>query len=151
MTAPLEAEGFLKVERPAQGVGAWLASRIQLPPIGDAVPTRLRLTQEGEGLRWERTFGEMRAVSHQGERGGRIVESAGPFLLEMRLEREGDRVRHRQVGLRLFGVPIPLLFGPRVSGVVGPGPTERSWTVEVEIGHALFGTICRYEGAMHAR
>ncbi|CAN5418850.1 hypothetical protein BH11ARM2_BH11ARM2_36910 [soil metagenome] len=151
MTPPLEAEGTLRIVRPQSGIAGWVVTRIELPPAGEAVPTLLRLTEDDQGVLWERTFEEVRAVSRQWERHGRIIESAGPFQLEMRLQTDGECVRYIQTGLRLLGVRVPRLFGPQVRGLIGPGPTERSWSVRVEINHALLGAICRYEGVMHAR
>ncbi|RYG49430.1 DUF4166 domain-containing protein [bacterium] len=150
MTAPLQATGNLRVWRAEKGMAGWLARRMELPPVGEVVPTHLLLVAEDGRVRWERTFAGMRAVSHQAFRNGRIVESAGPFQIELILIVNRDEVIHRQTAVRAFGLRVPALFGPRVDGTVSCGPTEMSWRVQVEIGHPMFGAICRYDGVMVA-
>ncbi len=150
LTAPLHAEGNLEISTASRGMAGLIAKAIQLPPSGEAVPSALDLAEVPGGIEWTRRFGTMRAVSRQWMRGDRFVEAAPPFEIELDMIAEGPTVVMRQTGLRLFGLPMPSLMGPRVSGVLSAGPDERSWDVTVTIGHVWFGTITSYRGVMRA-
>ncbi|HWD41619.1 MAG TPA: DUF4166 domain-containing protein [Fimbriimonas sp.] len=148
MAPPFEARGAMKIVHAHKGIGGSLAKQIQLPPEGEKVPVSLSVTVDRGGITWTRKFGDFRAVSRQIVSGRTFTEMAGPFALTFRIEPRGKAVEHIQVKTQLFGVPVPRLLGPSVTGSIGPGQDESSWTVFVDIGHPWLGSICRYEGAM---
>jgi hypothetical protein len=150
LTAPLNASGTLCVVHAHGGLAGLVARLIFLPPEGEAVNARLELKADKDKVRWLRQFGSMKAESLQTFQNRIYVEEAGPFQMAFRTDAAGERLTHIQVKTYLFGVRVPAFMGPRVDALMSEGPDDHSWFLVVDIKHPWIGTICRYEGVMHA-
>src|SRR5579863_9898368 len=106
-STPLSATGTLRISGPESIVGRLVARLMKLPPSGECVATRLHVSRNGAVVRWNRLFGTFPVVSTHRVRRHYFVERAGPFGLLIRPEVADGALVHRQVGLRLFGLPIP--------------------------------------------
>jgi hypothetical protein len=151
LTAPLLAEGTLRIECARYGIAGFLARHIQLPPPGEAIKVKLELRSVVNGVRWLRQFDSMRAESLQTFAERTYTEEAGPFRLTFRTDFIGEDLIHVQVGMKVLGVPVPRFCGPVVAGKMSAGDDDRSWRLSVDIRHVWFGSLCRYEGMIHAR
>ena len=150
-TVPLVASGTLRVSGPDSLLGGLVAKFAKLPPAGDCVVATLHARRRGERVFWERTFGDMRAVSDHVVGESCFIERAGPYTILIRPKVENGMLIHRQVGLRIFGIPMPKLFGPRVSGVVSAGQSDVSWNIAIRIANPVAGVLCSYVGEMTAK
>ena len=136
------------VRRARKGIAGFITYLIMLPPEGDKIEAQLRLSEDGNDIRWFRRFGIMNAESLQTFSKYTYTEQAGPFRMVFRIEGRGSSLAHIQIRTKLFGIPVPRFFGPTVEGLMSAGPTDRSWSLSVNIRHVWFGWICRYEGVM---
>ena len=125
-----------------------IAKIVKLPPEGMGVPTTLNISDTENGVEWDRNFNGFRAVSPHKFTEKAALETAGPFTYVIEMRARGQAIEHFQAGLKLFGVSVPKWFGPTVIGAVLPGRDERSWIVEVDIRHWLFGRLLTYHGEM---
>lgn len=125
-----------------------IAKIVKLPPEGMGVPTTLIISRIESGIEWNRNFNGFRAVSTHKFTKKAALETAGPFTYVIEMRARGQAIEHFQAGLKIFGIPVPKWFGPTVIGAVLPGHDERSWIVEVDIRHWLFGRMLTYHGEM---
>lgn len=147
---PLTASGTLDVSCANRGFARLFARLLPLPPAGKGIQVALRVEPQGASIRWARIFGSVPVDTlHTFHQNG-FLERSGLFALCMSLQRDGDRLVLRQTGLRFLGVPMPVWFGPRVTGTVSPGPDDQSWNTDILIRHDWFGEVCRYHGIMRA-
>ncbi|WP_224240471.1 DUF4166 domain-containing protein [Hyalangium gracile] len=146
------ATGRLTVRR-----GGGLLSRVigwlcRFPAAGDAVPTVLRVQREGEGQRWERSFGGHRLVTWQRECARELLgERFGPVECVFRLRPVEGGLAYEQVGALLclgsWRLPLPRLLAPRVEAMTLEAP--RGMRVHVKIGAAVLGWLLTYEGLVN--
>jgi hypothetical protein len=148
---PLHAQGMMKIEKAQWGVAGLIAKLIPLPPAGEAVSVSLELAERDDEIIWTRHFGSFRAVSLQRLRGDKVYDLVGPFEIAETVVVKDGTIFMPQVGLRMWGVPLPKFAGPLVEGTVSAGPDDASWHVKVSISHVWFGTISTYAGVMTCR
>ncbi len=147
---PLIATGHLQIFRAAQGLAGFVSRRLKFPPTGDRVPVRVMVERTPRGILWARTFGSQRMDTLHTFGPSGVLERAGPLAILFAMHADGDSIVLQQKGLRVFGIPLPLWLGPKVSGKVSPGADDRSWHVDILVRHDRLGDICRYHGMMRA-
>jgi hypothetical protein len=96
------------------GRGSTLAARLLctlggLPPSSPTqVPLRVRIEAKGGSERWQRWFGDSRAmVSSLASREGLLVERLGPVTAVVRLEVQEGCLLWTGERLSILGVPLP--------------------------------------------
>lgn len=145
---PLSATGTMNIRWGKNPLVHLIGKIVKLPPPGDSIPTTLKIEQTEKGIVWDRNFNGFRAKSLHTIANGVAMEEAGPFTYLIRMEARGDTIVHVQAGLKMFGIRVPMWFGPAVTGQVLPGIDDQSWKVEVDIRHWFLGRILSYQGEM---
>lgn len=82
----------------------------RLPRRAGPAATTLEIAGDGDAETWSRRIGDWCLVSRQEAAGEALCEIVRPLAFVFRLEREGEALRYRQVGLRLRlpGASLPL-------------------------------------------
>lgn len=150
--AIVRAHGVFRIEHGGHPVARVLARLLRLPRAGGAIDTRLTVTVEGDGERWERTFATSRVETQQyaGQASeSELLERFG--LLEFRFQLdtlEGNlRYRQREATLRwrAVRVRIPRPLAPRVEACERPAGPRRV-KAHVQIALPVIGPLMVYEG-----
>ena len=163
--------GPLLVER-GKGLASLIANLGQLPPATpldqrqapeDVVVTSEYCAKTG-GVQWERRFpgaaGPLSSRWYFDEKSGLAVDSFtwlgikdfaafGFELVPVPLEGGGSALvgfRHVTKRAWVFGVPVPLGLALTADGVSMPHSDGGGWDVEVDVSHALLGTVVSYRG-----
>lgn len=128
----------------------WLT---RMPPEGDDVAVTLVITREGQGERWERSFGSWPLASTQRTWGaGRLAERFGLLELRFQLEVADGALVYQQVGAALclgsVRVPLPRWVAPRVAAREAPGKLPNHTQVSVQVSSPLCGLLISYEGTL---
>jgi hypothetical protein len=139
------AAGVVCVRRGGPPVARAVARILRLPPEGDRVDVRLRVTAENDGREcWERMFAAHRLRTTQWLERGRLVERVGAAAFTFDVAADERGMRFRSVGFRWLGVPVP----PRLA--IGIDADVRGfdehWNVKVIVRAARAGVISSYEG-----
>ena len=113
------------------------ADRIAMSVEGDHLPDRMI---------WNRRFGNRRFESCFTLRHGRLVESLGPFRLQLRLEVRDHRLRYVLERVTLFGLPVPRALAPQLEAWEGERDGRYDFAVEVRL--PVIGRLVRYEGLL---
>jgi hypothetical protein len=125
-----------------------IASAGRLPPAGDAVEMRLRITALPDGERWQREFAGHRLESVQRARDGLLVETFGAVTLGFRLVAEPPTLRLEPARAWILGAPVPRALAPYGTGVeVG---RDDGCAIVATAFAPLLGEIVRYEGLVIA-
>lgn len=130
---------------------AWLiATIIGFPKAGKNQSISVQLTREGDGERWVRTICGRTFSSIQSPGRGRakwlVRERFGAVSVDMALVVDGSTLHYMVRHWSLFGVSMPLLFGPRSTAVESAEGGQ--FCFDVSIGHPLTGLIVRYRGRL---
>lgn len=130
---------------------AWLiATLIGFPKAGGNQRIAVRLIKEGGGERWVRTCGGRTFTSVQLAGRGRaewlVRERFGPVSVDMALVVDGPRLRYIVRRWALFGISMPLFFGPRSTAV--ESAEDGQFCFDVTISHPWTGLIVRYRGLL---
>jgi hypothetical protein len=137
--------GYARVSR-GGSVASALATFMRLP----AATERVAMSVEGEHLPdrmiWNRRFGERRFESCFKLRRGRLIESLGPFRLQLHLDVRDHRLRYMLEHVTLFGVPVPRALAPQLEAWEGERDGRYDFAVEVRL--PLIGRLVRYEGLL---
>jgi hypothetical protein len=139
-----EGHGRFRVTRSPRWSGKLVADLLRLPPAQDAVEVRLKVSPEGAGERWVRSFGNSPFVTYQTARGGLLLEQAGPVRFGFALEVVGGGMRFHTRRVWLLGLPLPCWCRPSVEAMVVPN--EQGWAVSVRLALPLLGPLLCYEG-----
>jgi hypothetical protein len=148
----LRAHGHFHVEHGHHPVARLLARVLRLPPVSDAIDTRLIVTAHGNGERWERTFGTSRVETEQHEGpASDLVERFGLLEFRFHLEAADGSLRYvqRDVAFRWRStrLRIPGFLAPRVDAredTAGPG--AGGVKVHVQVALPMVGPMMVYEG-----
>lgn len=123
-----------------------LANAMGLPPASE----RVAMSVEGDHLHdrmiWNRQFGDRRFASCFRLRRDRLIESLGPFRLQLRLEVRDRRLRYVLERVTLFGVRVPRALAPDLEAWEGERDGRYDFAVEVRL--PLIGRLVRYEGLL---
>ncbi len=142
------AKGRATVRR-GRGVLAQLAANIiGFPPASADVPVMVEFNAAHGAETWKRTFGERSFSSHQSSGRGRsqhlLSERFGPLRFDMALVANAARLSLVPRRWSLFGVPLPMVLGPR-SDAYESAEDDR-FNFHVRISHPLTGLIVQYDG-----
>jgi len=134
---------------PLAALACWLCG---FPAAGEDVPTRLRVRQDGEVQRWERSFaGHPLVTLQRAWPGGLLGERLGPMECVFRLRAVAQGIAYEQVGTWLclgsWRLPLPRLLAPRIEGLATEVP--EGMRVHVKIGSAFTGWLLTYEGVVN--
>ena len=107
----------------------------------------LSISQDGAGEVWERQFGTQILRSRLMRTGqGRVSEAGfGPFRVIMCPWVDAGTLRMPVVGMRAFGLPLPVALMPGAGGVEGVTEDGRV-TFDVSVRLLGLGTLLRYSG-----
>jgi hypothetical protein len=137
--------GQARVTRGATLANA-LANMMGLPHTSD----RIAMTVEGDHLPdrmiWNRRFGERKFESCFRLHKDRLIESLGPFRLQLRLEVREHRLHYVLERVTLFGMPVPHAFAPALEAWEGERDGRYHFAVEVRL--PFVGRLVRYEGLL---
>ena len=142
------AEGLSTVER---GRG-WLARLIALingfPRAGTDVPVTVRFEANGSEEVWTRNFAGAVFSSVQYEGRGRaeglICEQFGSLVFGIALVAESDRLKLVMRRWSAFGIPLPMVLGPK--GQTFESAQDGVFHFHVEIRFAWCGPVVAYRG-----
>ena len=95
---------------------------------------------------WNRRFAERKFQSCFRLRRGRLIESLGPFRLQLRLELGNHRLRYVLERVTLFGIPVPRSLAPDLEAWEGERDGRYEFAVEVRL--PIIGRLVRYEGLL---
>ena len=108
------------------------------------------MTVEGDHLPdrmiWNRRFGALTFVSCFRLRHGRLIESVGPFHLQLRLEVRDHRLHYVLERATLLGIPVPRSLAPDLEAWESEREGRYEFAVEVRL--PLIGRLVRYEGLL---
>jgi hypothetical protein len=123
-----------------------IATVMRLP----AATERVAMSVEGDHLPdrmiWNRRFGDRKFESCFTLRQGRLVESLGPFRLQLRLEVQDHRLRYVLERVTVFGLPVPRALAPQLEAWEGERDGRYDFAVEVRL--PVIGRLVRYEGLL---
>jgi hypothetical protein len=144
--SPHRVSGELDVTHSTQLIPRIFVMLMGLPKAGTALVTTLDVSGDGEYETWTRQIGEVRLRTHQRERGGRLVEAAGPINFVFDVEEESGALVFHHYRSEFLGIPLPKRIAPvieaRAEGL------DRGWRITVDIQCPRYGTICRYDGVV---
>lgn len=144
--AAFAGRGTFEVVRGRSAGARLLAAMLRLPRAGRAVPVTLTITRAGTHETWRRDFGGRAVVTRQHMAGDRLVERAGPLVLEYRGSVRDGALHLSLVRCRLLGVPVPRRLAPRVDcGVRDDGA---SLDVSVAVALPRGRLLLRYGGPL---
>lgn len=144
------ARGRASVSRP----GGWLARRcaglLGMPPAGDDLPALVTFSRTGEAEILRRQYGDATLTTVQqegaGADAGHLLEKFGPVSLVIKLCASEAALGFDIVRARMFGLPLPRSFWPRLAAREF---VEGDWyRFQVAIGLPLIGPLVRYEGRL---
>jgi hypothetical protein len=145
--------GRCAVQRGSSLPSTLLATCFGFPAAGDDLPVTVRFTTGNDGETWTRTFGGKPFASRlrQGSGGAErlLCECLGPFEFAQALVVDGGGLRLVMRRWSVFGVPLPLWFGPRSNS--SATVLQGRYRFFVEISHPLTGLIVRYQGWLEAQ
>ncbi len=150
--------GVLKVnigKRPLAKMLLWLC---RLPRAQTAMPTQLRVVPFRNGERWLRYFGRREFFTYQRSglsgaakdataEGGEIRERFGPVTVDLRVSVQGESLRVRSTGTRLFGLKLPRWLSVGVVALEMPRD-EISFYCDIRLSMPCAGTLLRYHGTL---
>jgi hypothetical protein len=126
-----------------------LANIMSLPAASD----RIEMTVEGEHLAdrmiWNRRFGDRKFESCFQLRHGRLIESLGPFRLQLRPEARDGRLVYVLERVTVFGLPVLRILAPALEAWEGERDGRYEFAVEVRL--PFLGRLVRYEGLLDLR
>jgi hypothetical protein len=152
VTAASSFAGRCTVDRGRNPLACLIATIIGFPRASVNRSISVQLTREGDGERWVRTSGGRTFSSVQIPGRGRaewlVRERFGPVSVDMALLVEGSTLHYIVRRWGLFGIPLPLFFGPRSTAV--ESARDGQFCFDVTISHPLTGLIVRYRGLLTA-
>jgi hypothetical protein len=145
--------GHCTVRRGRHPLARLMAFVNGFPREGANLPMEVQLRVEGDGERWVRTCGGRRFSSTQrpgrGRFDGLVGERFGPVSVYMALQVEDSSLRYLLRRWTLFGISLPLGWGPRSAAL--ESTQDGLFKFDVEISHALTGLIVHYVGTLSPR
>jgi hypothetical protein len=144
----LTAEGVATVTRGTSLLSRLAAGMMGFPPAGENVPVEVSFGVRDGREHWRRSFAGRAFASVLEEGRGRnerlICERFGPLTVAMALVLNGGRLQMVLRRWSVFGIPLPLVLGPRSKAC--EFAEDGRFNFDVEISHPLTGLIVGYRG-----
>jgi hypothetical protein len=148
VTLSCTAEGLADIDRGAGPIAAAIAAIVGLPKPGRDVPVTVRIERIGDTELWTRTFAGRSFASTHFEGSGRherlLSERFGPVTFAMAIAVDRDQARLVLRGWTLFGIPLPLWLGPRVTAYETVQHGRFRFHVEIRLPWGAL--VVRYRG-----
>jgi hypothetical protein len=141
----IQLNGYARVVRGGT-FAKLLASAMGLPPAGERVAMSVEGDHRSDRIIWKRRFGARTFESCFKLHRGRLIESLGPFRLQLRLEARDRRLQYVLERVTLFGIPVPRRFAPDLEAWEGERDGRYDFAVEVRL--PVVGRLVRYEGLL---
>jgi hypothetical protein len=142
----IRLSGDVRVSR-GTGIANLLANLMKMPPPAE----RVAMSVEGEHLPdrmiWNRRFGGRKFESCFLLQQSRLIESLGPFRLQLRLEVLDRRLYYALERVTLLGIPVPRILAPNLEAWEGERDSRYEFAVEVRL--PIIGRLVRYEGLLN--
>jgi hypothetical protein len=150
VTAVSSFAGLCTVDRGRNPLARLLATLIGFPEAGVDQDISVQLTADAGRERWVRICGgrTFSSVQQPGlRRSERLVrERFGPVSVDMALVVSGQTLHYIVRRWALFGISMPLFFGPRSAAV--ESARDGKFSFDVTISHPFAGLIVRYRGLL---
>jgi hypothetical protein len=148
VTSVLQVEGCADVIRGSGLLARLAGSLFGFPPGCRDVAVQVRFDAAAGQETWTRTFAGRSFSSRQFAGSGRserlLCERFGPIVVAMALVVDDRRLRLVLRRWSLFGLPLPMVLGPRADAY--ESAADGRFYFHVELGHPLTGLIVRYSG-----
>jgi Domain of unknown function (DUF4166) len=149
----VRAGGRLRIAHGPSRLARLFARMLRLPRPSDAAETRLIITPDESGERWQRAFEDRLLDTEQYEAGEcELAERFGALEFRYRLEASQGSLVYRQVDAGvLFGsirLRLPVKCAPRVDAredALG----ARHLRVHVCVAFPVLGPVLTYDGVIH--
>jgi hypothetical protein len=142
------AEGLADIDRGTSPIATAIAAVIGLPKPGRDVPVTVRIERIGETEVWTRAFAGRSFASTHFEGRGRnerlLSERFGPVIFAMAIAIDLDHARLVLRSWTVFGIPLPLRLGPRVTAYETVQQGRFRFHVEIKLPWGAL--IVRYRG-----
>ena len=120
---------------------------VGFPEPGGRVSAEVRTRITGEGVMWQRTFGQrtFRSTLSADPAPGVVRERFGMLTFRLHLSSTPDGIAWPIVGWYVIGIPMPMLLAPRsdtLEGVDGQG----RYAFDMAVSLPLVGQLVRYRG-----
>jgi hypothetical protein len=143
-----EAEGRADVLRGSSLLARLVGRLVGFPPACRDAAVKVHFEAATVGETWTRIFAGRCFSSRQWAGSVRsehlLCERFGPLVVAMALVVGDGRLRLVPRRWSLFGVPLPMVLGPRADAY--ESVTDGRFCFHVEISHPLTGLIVRYSG-----
>ncbi|MDO9415810.1 SDR family oxidoreductase [Pararhizobium sp.] len=140
--------GLAQVERGASPLARLTAWVVGFPKAGIEIPVSVQFDINEDREIWTRTFGGKSFASTQakgtGRNAGLLIETFGPFDIQIALVPLGGRLQLVIRGWRLFGLRLPRFLAP--GGTTFEHEADGRFHFHVEIASPITGLIVRYRG-----
>ncbi|MFL6580080.1 MAG: DUF4166 domain-containing protein [Burkholderiales bacterium] len=150
VTTALSFTGQCTVDRGRNPLAWLIATVIGFPQAGVDQNITVQLVKEGDGERWVRSTRGRTFSSVQMPGRGRsewlVRESFGPVSVDMALVVDGQTLHYIVRSWAVFGIAMPLFFGPQSTAM--ESPKDGKFSFDVTIRHPLMGLIVRYRGLL---
>lgn len=141
----IKLSGHARVSRGGRFAN-FLADAMRLPSAAE----RVAMSVEGDHLPdcmiWNRRFGTRNFESCFRLRRGRLIESLGPFRLQLRLEVREQRLQYVLERVTLLGIQVARSLAPSLEAWEGERDGRYDFAVEVRL--PMIGRLVRYEGLL---
>jgi hypothetical protein len=149
----VRANGRLRIGHGRSRFARLLAWLLHLPRASDGAETRLTVTPDESGERWQRTFEDRLLDTAQYEAGEReLAERFGALEFRYRLETSQGSLVFRQLDAGvLFGsfrLRLPVMCAPRVDARED-ALSARQLRVHVCVAFPVLGPVLTYDGVIH--
>jgi len=150
-----ELRGVFRITYGAGWAARKLARWSDLPPAAEAAETRLQISSEDAGERWERSFNGAAFTTRQWRgKDGLLVERFGEWEFHFKLRVQEGNLFYDQSGARLcLGAchfPMPRACAPLIFAQEVPDGAARV-LVTVTVTLPLVGRLISYEGYLNVK
>jgi hypothetical protein len=144
-TGRIRLEGRVRVTRGGK-LANMIADALGLPKAGDNVAMTVDGDHLADCMIWDRHLDGRRFRSCFRRAGNHLVESIGPFQLQLRVAAIDGRLRYLLDCVTLFGLPWPARLAPHLDAWEGEADGRYDFGVEVCL--PFVGPLVRYRGQL---
>jgi hypothetical protein len=141
----IRLNGYARVSRGGL-IANLLANVMGLPPTAERVAMSVEGDHLPDRMIWNRRFGRRKFKSCFRLRRGRLIESLGPFRLQLRLEVREQRLQYVLERVTLLGISVARSLAPSLEAWEGERDGRYDFAVEVRL--PMIGRLVRYEGLL---